>query len=82
MVSLVNLIGLWNQANSSTKIKIENPGPVFRSRSRIKSMQISMLPYYWTDRLCFLSSSIFVSCFGSSGPTAVRCIFFFADFEL
>ena len=72
VVSLVNSQGTWTPAIS----KIENPGLV--QQEQIKNRKHA--PFYAPFGFAFFA--FVVSCFGSFGPTAVRCIFSLADLEL
>ena len=74
MVSLVNSMGTWTQAKKRIKDKIENPGLVLQEQIKNRKhadfyASIGFFPFV-------------VSYFGSFGPTAVRCMFSLADFEL
>ena len=76
MVSLVNSQGTWTPAISRHKNKIENPGVVQQEQTKNRKHA----PFYAPIGFAFFA--FVVSCFGSFGPTAVRCIFSLADLEL
>jgi hypothetical protein len=76
VVSLVNTHCTWTPAISRNKNKIENPGLV--QQEQIKNCKHA--PFYAPIGFAFFA--FVVSCFGSFGPTAVRCIFSLADLEL
>ena len=76
MVSLVNSMGTWTQARSRTKDKIENPGLVMQEQIKNQKHADFYAP------IGFAFFAFVVSCFGSFGPTAVRCLFPLADLEL
>jgi hypothetical protein len=76
MVSLVNSMGTWTQAKSRTKDKIENPGLVLQEQIKNRKHADFYAP------IGFAFFAFVVSCFGSFGPTAVRCLFSLADLEL
>jgi hypothetical protein len=76
VVSLVNSHGTWAPATSRHKNKIENPGLV--QQEQIKNSKHA--DFYAPIGFAFFA--FVVSCFGSFGPTAVRCIFSLADLEL
>jgi len=68
MVSLVNSQGTWTPATSRHKNKIEKPGLV--QQEQIKNRKHT--EFYAPIGFAFFA--FVVSCFGSFGPTAVRCI--------
>ena len=76
MVSLVNSQGTWSSATSRHKNKIENPTLV--QQEQIKNRKHA--DFYAPIGFAFFA--FVVSCFGSYGPTAVRCLFSLADLEL
>ena len=76
MVSLVNSQGTWAPATSTRKDKIENPGLV--QQEQIKNRKHA--DFYAPIGFAFFA--FVVSCFGSFGPTAVRCMFSLADLQL
>ena len=76
MVSLVNSVGTWTQAKSRTKDKIENPGLILQEQIKNRKHADFYAP------IGFAFFPFVVSCFGSFGPTAVRCLFSLADLEL
>ena len=76
MISLVNSRGTWTPAKSRNKDKIENPGLV--QQEQIKNRKHA--DFYAPIGFAFFP--FVVSCFGSFGPTAVRCLFSLADLEL
>ena len=77
MVSLVNSMSARTQAKSSrTKDKIENPGLVLQEQIKNRKHADFYAP------IGFAFFPFGVSCFGSFGPTAVRCLFSLADLEL
>ena len=76
MVSLVNSQGTWTSAISRHKNKIENPTLV--QQEQIKNRKHA--DFYAPIGFAFFP--FVVSCFGSYGPTAVRCLFSLADLEL
>ena len=76
MVSWVNSQGTWAPATSTRKDKIENPGLV--QQEQIKNRKHA--DFYAPIGFAFFA--FVVSCFGSFGPTAVRCMFSLADLQL
>ena len=76
MVPLVNSMGTWTHAKSRTKDKIENPGLVLQEQIKNRKHADFYAP------IGFAFFPFVVSYFGSFGPTAVRCVFSLADFEL
>ena len=76
MVSLVNSQGTWTPARSRHKDKIENPGLVQQEQIKINKHAAFYSP------IGYAFFSFVVSCFGSFGPTAVRCLFSLADLKL
>ncbi len=67
--------GPWAPAASRNKNKIENPGLV--QQEQIKNRK--QADFYAPTGFAFFA--FVVSCFGSFGPTAVRCLFSLADPE-
>jgi hypothetical protein len=76
MVSLVNSQGTWSPAISRHKNKLENPSLVQQEHIKDRKHAAFYAP------LGFSFFAFVVSCFGSLGPTAVRCLFSLADLEL
>ena len=76
MISLVNSRGTWTPAKSRNKDKIENPGLVQQEQIKNRKHANFYAP------IGFAFFPFVVSCFGSFGPTAVRCLFSLADLEL
>jgi hypothetical protein len=76
MVSLVNSQGTWSPAISRHKNKLENPSLVQQENIKDRKHAAFYAP------LGFSFFAFVVSCFGSLGPTAVRCLFSLADLEL
>jgi hypothetical protein len=76
MVSLVNSQGTWTQATSRHKDKIENPGLILQEKIKNQKHAAFYSP------IGFAFFPFVVSCFGSFGPTAVRCLYSLADLEL
>ena len=76
IVSLVNSLGTWTEAESRHKDKLENPGLV--QQEVIKNRKHA--PFY--SPIGFAFFPLVASCFGSLGPTAVRCLYSLADLEL
>ena len=75
MVSLVNSQGTWTAATRRNKDKIENPGLVQQEQTKNRKHAA----FYSQIGYAFFAFA--VSCFGSLGPTAVRCLFSLADLE-
>jgi hypothetical protein len=75
MVSLVNSQGTWTAATRRNKDKIENPGLVQQEQTKNRKHAA----FYSQIDYAFFAFA--VSCFGSLGPTAVRCLFSLADLE-
>ncbi len=75
MVSLVNSQGTWTPARSRNKNEIENPGLVQQEQIKNRKHSNFYAP------IGFVFFPFVVSCFGSFGPTAVRCCFALADLE-
>ena len=76
IVSLVNSQGTWAPATSARKDKIENPSLVLQEQIKNRKHADFYAP------IGFAFFAFVVSCFGSFGPTAVRCLFSLADFQL
>ncbi len=76
MVSLVNSQGTWASVISRNKTKIENPGLVQQDQNK----NCKRAHFYAPSGFAFFAFA--VSCFGSFGPTAVRCIFSMVDLEM
>jgi hypothetical protein len=76
MESLVNSQGIWTPAISRNTKKLKILDWYSRSKPKIASTHLSM------PQVVLISLLFFVSCFGSFGPTAVRCIFSLADLEM
>ena len=75
MVSLVNSQGTWTAATRKNKGKIENPGLVQQEQTKNRKHAEFYAP------IGYAFFAFVVSCFGSLGPTAVRCLFSLADLE-
>ena len=76
MVSLVNSQGTWAPATSARKDKIENTSLVLQEQIKNRKHADFYAP------IGFAFFAFVVSCFGSFGPTAVRCLFSLADLQL
>lgn len=76
MVSLVNSQGTWTPAINRNKNKLENPTLLQQEAIKDKKHADFYAP------IGFAFFAFVVSCFGSFGPTAVRCLFSLADLEL
>ena len=76
MVSLVNSQGTWTQAIRRHKDKIENSGLLLQEKIKNQKHVSFHSP------IGFAFFPFVVSCFGSFGPTAVRCLYSLADLEL
>ncbi len=75
MVSLVNSQGTWTAATRRNKDKIENPGLVQQEQTKYRKHAEFYSP------IGYAFFAFVLSCFGSLGPTAVRCLFSLADLE-
>jgi hypothetical protein len=75
MVSLVNSQGTWVPATSRNKNKIENPGLIQQEQFK----NLKRTDFYAPIGFAFFA--LVASCFGSFGPSAVRCLFSVADLE-
>ena len=76
IVSLVNSLGTWTEAQSRHKDKLENPGLV--QQEAIKNRKHA--PFY--SPIGFAFFPLVASCFCSLGPIAVWCLYSLADLEL
>jgi hypothetical protein len=75
MVSLVNSQGTWTPTHSHNKKKIENPGLVQQEQTK----NSKYTDFYAPIGFVFFPFAVF--CFGSFGPTAVRCLLALPDLE-